>query len=209
MRTAGSIVAFGLVVSAVAATAVGGVEVVTEYGTTPGGLDMVTVRLVADTPAERVSAFDGGFSADTGFLHQVWIGPRYSATPTLDGLDPASNEAEDSHLLFFDAELVPIDGADEDNDLSGGAGAGCGTCLTGVFAIQPSAQAQDLPLAQIVFSPTFPGEILYDFEVSDGQGVKTTLAGRLPEPAALGLMAVGAAWVVASRFRRRYAARKG
>ena len=140
-----------------------------------GGYDLYayTVRVMADTPAESVTAFGGAFS---GSMHQLWE-PGSSSTPTLDRNSPGSiNEAYDTHLLLFNADLLIQTAPSED-------GPGVGSTLSGTFGIGPNAASQDLSLARIVVpvatgsGPPSHAAVTLTGAVTDVNGTLTSISG--------------------------------
>jgi hypothetical protein len=173
-------------VSAVAQAAVV-VNIVQNPDPAPG-LSSYTVRMVADTEANRVTAFQGSF---TGDLNQVGAFGGALATPTLTNaafLTP-DERARDTHFLFTDGQLLPAETPAE-----------TATSLSGAFGIVPAATAQDLALAQIVMQSG--GTVTLNGMVVSGTGA-TQWEGSvvIPEPATMGLLAPLALGLLARRRR--------
>ena len=174
-------------------------------GAPAAGLTSYTVQLVADTPAEATTAFDGRFDGD---MNQVWELSGVVKTPALDrAVGPMTpvEEASDSHFLFLLNQLTVVDTPLED-------GPGAGTYLAGddgaggvknaVFGLKPATVQQTLDLAQIVISDNAVNPVYLNGLLSDGAGAKTILDQVLiPEPASMALLGLGG--VVALIKRRR------
>ena len=140
-----------------------------------GGYDLYayTVIVMADTPAESVTAFGGTFS---GSMYQLWE-PGSISTPTLDRNSPGSiNESYDTHLLLRNADLLIETAPSED-------GPGVGSTLGGTFGIGPNAASQDLSLAQIVVpvvagsGPPSQAAVTLTGAVTDINGTLTQISG--------------------------------
>ena len=165
---------------------------VTSNGSPAAGLTSYTVWLNADTLADSVAAFDGGF---TGPMNQVFeLG--VVATPTLTrAVAPMVNEDEDTHFLFQLTNLVVVNTPKEDGPGTGSylmGDDGAGGVDNAVFGIKPAFITQNLALAQIVIPDSAVDLVYLTAEVSDGIGNRTAFTNvPIPEPATLSLLAVG------------------
>jgi hypothetical protein len=153
------------------------------------GYDVVTVHLVADTPAETVVAFDGGFY---GSMNQIWKFGNTAPTPDLEVFpgDTAPDPC-DSHFLLLDSEELIVTAPAED-------GPGTGSFLTATMGL--GIVEQDLSIAQIVIP--VGQSVQLTTTVANGAGDETGInvpINALPEPATLGLLAMGGLAVIRRR----------
>ncbi|KKN82119.1 hypothetical protein LCGC14_0312310 [marine sediment metagenome] len=177
-----------------------------EVGDGSESLWAVTLRIENKTEDETLdpSSFDGqtpefGYTGITGKLHQQYATGLVPSTPTTDSTLLAT--AIDTHFLLVIADLLIATAPNEDVTMaSAEVGAGFdtdfGTTLTGVFAVDA---VPTWILANIV---TQVGEeVTLDFYISGtggGEVISTTFF--IPEPATMGLLAVG---TLGALIRRR------
>ena len=197
-----------LVVLATASVASAALVCEVTENTSPGaGLSSYTIWFNGDTAGDALNSFVGRID---GPLRQVWgvsWGSVYK-TPYGDS-NPASDE--DSRLLLNQGWVTSVAGyyPDEDSNITpagDGLYPGYGTYLAAtattdmLIAITPAYQQIDTAFARVVMATgdevTLTGEAAAADEVQ-----KLDLNVVIPEPATVGLLAVGA--VVALLRRRR------
>jgi hypothetical protein len=152
-----------------------------------GGLTRYTVHLVANSSADAVVAFDGGFS---GPMNQVLFGG--APTPTLDFFSfmTPTEKAQDSHFLFLLAELDQATPPAETSN-----------SLTGIFGIKPAFRQTELPFAQIVLADG--DSITLTGEVANGAGDAFDVSTVIPEPATMSLLGLGALAIIRRRRKQQ------
>ena len=154
------------------------------------GLTSYTVHLVADTDANKATAWDGSF---IGPMNQIWFG-GVMPTPTMTNASFLGDDiVKDSHFLLFDDDLLTARAPNETETAPDGV-------LDGAFGIAPSAALQDLPLAQIVLAQG--EEVLMIGSAADGMGRRFDFEVLIPEPATLSLLGFGLAGILLRRRRK-------
>ena len=182
MKTVLAIIA----VLGLATIAQAGVTVVVDSPVNIDGVYQSTlVHLVADTEADKVTAWDGSFN---GPMNQDWAYGGNLQTPTLTGVYASGggvDPAIDTHFMFYDTELYVARAPNED-------GPGMGTILDGAFGI--AAPAMDLVLAQIVTriaDGPYVVEMVGACANGEGAVFDTNALIPIPEPMTMTLLAVG------------------
>ena len=170
------------------------------YAVAGGIVDAWKVTLAADTAAEKVTAFDLAF---TGSMYQFgqYYPPSIANTTPLLGMAGLPTPAEkDSHFLLAAGGLTAmITAPHENNDWRYGQpvpfeGQGLGTVLGGISGISLASQSQNLAFANIAILRGSP-VVLLNGSVADIQGKTAYYQGvpiGIPEPATMGLLALGA-----------------
>ena len=182
--------ALALLALTVAAPAAVTLDIAASYDA-GSNLDVYTLTVVADSYAERVTSVSTldhpgqGITVDTAFA-QVSYPPFLPTTPLSDDFGVVDLSL-DTHFLLGSADILPAVSPSE-----------TASSLSGAFGLQPGAQAQSLPLMQLVAAPG--SEISFDFSVYDELGHETAFVGVVPEPAT-GLLLLGGG--VALLRRRR------
>jgi hypothetical protein len=168
-----------------------GVTVEVEPGVSVGsGLTSYTVNLIADSPADEVAAFDGGFS---GAMNQVGAFSGALPTPTLDNVNAyltPTEKSQDSHFLFLIDQLV-IETAPAETASS----------LTGVFGVKVPDRAESLEFAQIVLADGDSVELTGT--ASNGAGDAFDVSTVIPEPATMSLLGLGALAIIRRRRKQQ------
>ena len=154
------------------------------------GLTSYTVHLVADTEANKATAWDGTF---IGPMNQIWFG-GIMPTPTMSNASYLGDDIiKDSHFLLYDDDLLTVRTPNETETAPDGA-------LDGAFGIKPEAELQDLPLAQIVLAQG--QQVLMVGGAADIQGRTFDFEVLIPEPATLSLLGFGLAGILLRRRRK-------
>jgi len=174
-----------------------------------------SLRLVNKTGDNgfNASAFDGvafGYTGFTGVMHQHYSAALAPSTPTLDSVQYANNI--DTHFAFLTSAMLIVN-APSENVAGAGPSAQASTApppfdmfantdfgnkLTGTFAVTANA---NLTLAYfVVKNPGMPlgvvatgGLVNANFFMSGTKGgeVISFKIGGVPEPATMGLLAIG------------------
>ena len=150
----------------------------------PGGLTSYTVRMVADSPADELGAFDGSFQ---GTLNQIKDGTEDTPTLTNAAFLTPDEQARDTHFLLWDTDLnLVLTSPNETPSL-----------LNGVFTVNVAAQAQNLAFAQIVLSE---GEtVQLTGEAGNASGEFFDVSTIIPEPMTVSLLSVGVVFILRRR----------
>jgi len=162
-------------------------DVIVDVGTgvsVGSGLTSYTVWLVAETPADWVTGFDGEFG---GPMNQIKYGTLY--TPTLDNASQLADPGQDSHFLFLNAELLIDTVAETANS------------LTGVFGVKESYRAESLEFAQIVLADGASIPLIGEVGTVAG-GSPVDISTIIPEPASMSLLGLGALAIIRRRRRK-------
>lgn len=185
-----------------------------------GGMTKYIVRFVADNAADAVTAFDGRIevpvSCVDGYFNQVaddtatldkfygrtggrFLDPVTNRYTTVTAVAPIAGLDTDSHFLFFTGLFYnKLDPSSHASQLinKGQMPAEDTYTMSGIFGIEPVAVQQNLPFIQIVTANPMTDVVLTG-AISNGAGQKTyftnkVLVSAVPEPATLGLLAIGA-----------------
>jgi PEP-CTERM motif-containing protein len=177
-----------LAVLTMVGTASAGIYVTQSAVDVGDGLFAVTVTLNSDDGLP-VTAFQGGFS---GPINQVWAWYGNSPTPVMDSASLAGDVnwdgTQDSYFLFDGGQLLIETAPVETKTMPGS--------LSGTFGIKPENlggfTTTSLDLAKIVL---MPGQVvMLEGLAATGTGDKTNFPATeiaVPEPATLGLLAMG------------------
>ena len=199
-----------LVVCSVASVGLADLTVQVVKNASPGtGLDSYSIWFKGDTPGDALAGFVGSI---TGTLHQGWY---WVSPPGFWFKTPYNNtgteNAKDTRLMFPEDWNTTVSGWKpiEDNAspvlATDGVYYGWGTYLAGgvgtdmVVALVPAYQTTDLEFARVVV-PTDSQFTLTGEAGAANEKQKLVLDITVPEPATMGLLALGAA---AALIRRR------
>ncbi len=185
MKTVTRIGLMTLAVLGFSTVALASLIVEVDAGVPVDGLMSYTVHLVADTEADKATAWDGSFDGPMNHLLAAGVLP----TPTMTNASfLGADIVLDSHFLLADDELLIADAPTES-----------GTHLDGSFGIKPGSATMDLSFAQIVIAP---GNVVTMTGIaSNDVGTKFDTNVVIPEPVTLSVLALGG--LLAGLRRRR------
>jgi len=200
-----------LMVLGLATAANAGVTVLVEadgsYAVAGGTVDAYKVTLVADTSANKVTAFDVAFTGNMYQFGQYYPGSMANMTPKLGDAGIPTPAQMDSHFLLAAGDLTGvITPLSENNDWRYGmtsflVGEGIGTQLGGASGLSLASQLISRPFANIAILRGSP-DVLLNGSVANATGNKTYFTGvHIPEPATMLLLGLGGLGVISRRRR--------
>jgi opacity protein-like surface antigen len=184
---------------------------------TPAGYQSYIVGYVGQTAGEELSAFDGNI---TGSLLQAWYYDRGRYIKTLDVFEFLAGEdasiASDSHILLDlgnAAKVLIASSPDEDATFDAvppqtpdGYDMGLGTYMSTTatsnmaFAIPSAYQALSTDVFQVVIPAGTTAWLRGIAVAADGSSYQEPVPIPIPEPATMGLLAIGG---IGALIRRR------